>query len=66
MSGSAHDPLADRLQPSLDGRYRIERELGVGGMAAVYLAEFALGDTGPKRIRYNRSSSGTVAGTIYT
>ena len=39
MSGSAHDPLADRLQPSLDGRYRIEHELGVGGMATVYLAE---------------------------
>ena len=39
MSGLAHDPLAARLQPSLDGRYQIERELGVGGMATVYLAE---------------------------
>jgi serine/threonine-protein kinase len=31
------DPL-DRLQAALAGRYRIERELGRGGMATVYLA----------------------------
>ncbi|MEO6445539.1 MAG: bifunctional serine/threonine-protein kinase/formylglycine-generating enzyme family protein, partial [Gemmatimonadaceae bacterium] len=32
------DPL-DRLTTALAGRYRIERELGAGGMATVYLAE---------------------------
>ncbi len=32
------DPLFEHLQSSLAGRYRIERELGQGGMATVYLA----------------------------
>jgi hypothetical protein len=30
---------ADRLAAALADRYSIERELGVGGMATVYLAE---------------------------
>jgi serine/threonine-protein kinase len=29
----------DRLNAALEGRYRIEREIGAGGMATVYLAE---------------------------
>ena len=32
------DPIV-RLNAALSDRYRIERELGVGGMATVYLAE---------------------------
>jgi serine/threonine-protein kinase len=32
-------PHADRLYAALSGRYRIERELGTGGMATVYLAQ---------------------------
>jgi serine/threonine-protein kinase len=31
-------PSTDRLAAALADRYRIERELGVGGMATVYLA----------------------------
>ena len=32
------DPIT-RLNAALEGRYRIERELGEGGMATAYLAE---------------------------
>jgi serine/threonine-protein kinase len=32
-------PGTDRLTAALAGRYRIERELGQGGMAIVYVAE---------------------------
>ena len=32
------DPVA-RLNAALKGRYAIERELGAGGMATVYLAK---------------------------
>ena len=32
------DPV-DRLNAALEGRYAIERELGEGGMATVYLAD---------------------------
>ncbi len=37
--GAEMSTQADRLSAAVAGRYRIERELGAGGMATVYLAE---------------------------
>jgi len=39
MPEPAPGQLSARLQPSLADRYRIDRELGAGGMATVYLTE---------------------------
>ncbi len=38
---SMSDPIS-RLNAALEGRYAIERELGEGGMATVYLADEGL------------------------
>ncbi|MGH7710246.1 MAG: serine/threonine-protein kinase, partial [Gemmatimonadaceae bacterium] len=38
MSASASPPPIGDLRAGLAGRYRIDRELGAGGMAVVYLA----------------------------
>ena len=35
---AATSPLAERLASALAGRYAVEREVGAGGMATVYLA----------------------------
>ncbi|MEZ4456995.1 MAG: hypothetical protein R2882_10675 [Gemmatimonadales bacterium] len=41
---AADDAIATRLAAALDGRYRIERVLGTGGMATVFLAHEAKHD----------------------
>ena len=43
----------DRLTGTLSDRYRIERELGRGGMAVVYLAQ-DLSDGGPVAVKVLR------------
>ena len=37
--GSLGEAVADRLRAALGNRYRVEREIGEGGMAVVYLAQ---------------------------
>lgn len=39
LSGDGHAGLRERLQSAVGERYRIERRLGEGGMAVVFLAE---------------------------
>ena len=41
MFGPMSNPIP-RLNAALDGRYSVERELGQGGMATVYLARHLL------------------------
>ena len=53
--------LADRIQRALSGRYVIERELGHGGMAVVYLARDERHDR-PVAIKVFRSDIGDAMG----
>jgi serine/threonine-protein kinase len=43
-TGRTRGTARERLQEALAGRYRVERELGAGGMATVYLAQDAKHD----------------------
>jgi serine/threonine protein kinase len=46
------DPIT-RLNAALEGRYVIERELGEGGMATVYLADDFEGSDGTVTVPYD-------------
>src|ERR1043166_5902474 len=58
---TAGDPVIDALNVALDGRYRIEREIGQGGMATVYLAH-DLRHARRVAIKVVRSDLGAVLG----
>src|SRR5688500_9035233 len=61
MREDAPPGLADALHAGLADRYRIERELGVGGMAVVYLARDLQRDR-DVALKVLRSELGAVAG----
>src|SRR5688500_8316533 len=61
MREDAPPGLADALHAGLADRYRIERELGVGGMAVVYLARDLERDR-DVALKVLRSELGAVAG----
>ena len=57
LSQPDFEPLSDpvpHLNAALEGRYRIERELGQGGMATVYLADDLSGRRWRRRCRSRR------------
>jgi hypothetical protein len=57
MSGAAMPEIGHRLAAALADRYRIERELGAGGMATVYLAQEVGAKVGARRLGWPRTIS---------